>query len=92
MADLDPVVEVGVEESCEVVESDDEIEVEDEESRAHKRAVRPHTPTKAELEEHLPLHINYRDWREDCVRARALAAQHRTSTDEALDGVTWNMD
>ena len=52
-----------------------------------------HTPpTQSELADHRLLHLNYRDWCEDCVRARALAAQNRTVVEESLEGVTWNMD
>ena len=71
---------------------DGEVDKEEEEMRKYRRPIRPYTPTKAELEEHLPLHLNYRDWCEDCVRAKALAAPHKTDHSESLEGVTWNMD
>ena len=67
-------------------------DVEDDEARGYERAARPYTPTTAELEEHLPLHLNYRDWCEDCVGAKALAAPHKSDHSEPLEGVTWNMD
>ena len=85
VADLDPIGEVGREGGIVA----DEVE---EEAKIPKRVARPYAPTKAELDEHLPLHLNYRDWCEECVRAKALAAQHRTKVDEPLQGVTWNMD
>ena len=90
MADIDPVDVVGGVEGKSGV--DDSMAEVGEEVRAHRRSARPYTPTKAEWEEHLPLHLNYRDWCEECVRAKGLSAPHRSIAEEALDGVTWNMD
>ena len=90
VADIDPVDVVGVVESK--IGADDKLAEVVEETRAHKLAARPYTPTKAEWEEHLPLHLNYRNWCEDCVRAKGLSAPHKTVVEEPLDGVTWNMD
>ena len=91
VADLDPIVESGVE-GGQVAEDIVVANVDGEETRAYKRATRPYTPTKADWDSHLPLHLNYRDWCEDCVRAKALATKHMTQVEEPLDGVTWNMD
>ena len=77
VADLDPIGEVGREGGIEAEEEEEE-----EEDKIPNRVTRPYAPTKAELDEHLPLHLNYRDWCEECVHAKALAAQHRTQTDE----------
>ena len=40
-----------------------------EETRQPRVGRRPMAPTKAEIEEHYPLHLNYRSWCEHC-RAR----------------------
>ena len=48
-------------------EEDKEIP-EDSETRKPQVARRPHTPTRAELEAHLPLHLEYRSW---CPHCRA---------------------
>ena len=62
---------------------------EEEEVRDFKVARRPRGPTKKELEEHLPLHMEYRDWCEDCVAGRGVAAPHkRTAEGDEPDGVT----
>ena len=54
---------------------------------------RPMTPTKEEPERHLPLHLEYRDWCEDCVAGRGVAAPHRSRTDdEGSIGVTIHGD
>ena len=81
-----PVDIVGGDEG--LIDKGDDDELGDSEVRGHKRAVRPYAPTKAELEEHLPLHLNYRDWCEDCVRAKALATPHKLDHSEPLEGVT----
>ena len=73
-------------------EGEERVDDDEEEVRLPRRAARPYTPTKADWDEHLPLHLNYRDWCEDCVRAKAVCAPHRSSTEEPLEGVTWNMD
>ena len=54
---------------------------------------RPVAPTKADLDEHLPLHLHYRSWCKHCVAGKARLAQHTTAAagDEKLD-VTWNAD
>ena len=56
-------------------------------------ARRPVLPTKAEIEEHYPLHLNYRPWCEHCVAGKSRLAQHmaQPSGRERL-GVTVHMD
>ena len=63
-----------------------------EESRLPSRVVRPIAPTKAELSEHEPLHLNYRSWCPDCVWGKGHSKHHRASKDEPIDEVTWHMD
>ena len=57
---------------------------------------RPTAPTKAELREHYPLHLQYRSWCPDCVSAKGHSKHHRRTEDEPVekqDGfTTWHMD
>ena len=46
------------------------------EVRAPRVARRPNLPTKAEIDDHYPLHLNYRSWCEHCVAGKARIAQH----------------
>ena len=63
------------------------------EVRKHKVGRRPILPTKAEIEEHYPLHLNYRSWCSHCVAGKARWSQHKKSEDDKERlGVTWNMD
>ena len=56
-------------------------------------ARRPNLPTKAEIEEHYPLHLNYRSWCEHCVAGKARIAQHLVEPgDRERLGVTVHMD
>ena len=61
------------------------------EFRVPRKAVRLYTPTKADIEEHLPLHLNYRSWCSHCVSGRGLSTQHR-SVAGPVEDVTWHMD
>ena len=63
------------------------------EVRKHKVGSRPLLPTKAEIEEHYPLHLHYRSWCSHCVAGKARSSQHKKPEEskERL-GVTWNMD
>ena len=63
------------------------------EQRRPRVSRRPMTPTKAEIDEHLPLHLNYRSWCKHCVAGRARLAQHATAEvgKEKL-GITWSAD
>ena len=66
----------------------EEIEV-----RKHRIARKPVLPTKAEIEEHFPLHLQYRSWCKHCVAGKARSNQH-VKKDESAErlGVTWNAD
>ena len=69
-------------------EKEDEFEV-----RKHKVARRPALPTKAEIEEHVPLHLHYRSWCRHRVSGKARSNQHMNKdNDEERLGVTWNAD
>ena len=71
---------------------DDAIESEDAgESRQPRTMTRPQAPTKAQMEEHLPLHLEYRDWCPDCVAGKGISTQHRSIGGDKTE-VTWNMD
>ena len=48
-----------------------------EEIRQPKIGRRPMAPTKAEIEEHYPLHLSYRSWCEHCRAGKARQDQHR---------------
>ena len=53
----------------------------------------PLLPTKAEVDEHYPLHLNYRSWCAHCVAGKARSNQHvQSKEDKEKLGVTWNMD
>ena len=54
------------------------------EVRKHKTARRPLLPTKAEIEEHDPLHFNYRSWCGHCVAGKARSNQHVQSQEERV--------
>ena len=48
----------------------------DEEIQQPRIGRRPTAPTKAEVEDHLPRHLNYRSWCEDCRTDRGRQAPH----------------
>ena len=63
------------------------------EVRAPRVARRPNLPTKADIEEHFPLHLNFRSWCEHCVAGKARLAQHIVQpSDRARLGITVHMD
>ena len=63
------------------------------EMRQPRLGRRPVLPTKAEVEEHFPLHLNYRSWCKHCVAGKAILAQHKAAEpDRERLGVTWNAD
>ena len=65
----------------------------DEEVRQPRLGRRPMAPTKAEIEEHYPLHLNYRSWCEHCRAGKARQSQHMVETQEKERlGVTFNAD
>ena len=54
---------------------------------------RPMAPTKAEIEEHYPLHLNYRSWCEHCRAGKARQDRHRVEPhDRERLGITFNAD
>ena len=63
------------------------------EVRKHKIGRRPTLPTKAEIDAHYPLHLNYTSWCKHCVYGKAMSNQHvaKDDDDEQL-GITWNAD
>ena len=67
---------------------------EGEESRKPNIAKRPHTPSKSEVEEHLPLHLEYRSWCPHCVAGKGISDQHRRNLHENGEqlGVTVSLD
>ena len=63
--------------------------VEEPEVRRARPGKVPKTPTQAELSEHLPLHINYRDWCPVCVKGAGIHDQRRrTQQEEEKFGTT----
>ena len=66
---------------------------EDEEIRKPRVGVRPQQPTKAEVDEHYPLHLNYRSWCEHCRAGKARLAPHiREPADRDRLGITVSCD
>ena len=64
-----------------------------EEFAADKPARRPRTPSKKEVEEHLPLHLKLEEWCPDCVLGAGKQRQHRTSGDkDESSGSTVSLD
>ena len=57
--------------------ADEDEEPESSEIRKPQVAKRPYTPTRAELEAHLPLHLEYRSWCPHCRAGRGISMQHR---------------
>ena len=84
--------EVRGEDGAKTTTTEEEIG-EDFEVRRHKIGRQPVLPTKAEIEEHFPLHLQYRSWCPHCVAGKARSNQHATKDkDEERLGVTWNAD
>ena len=64
-----------------------------EETRKPQVARRPYTPTAAEVEAHLPPHLEFRSWCPHCVAGKGIATQHRKNTGEITElGVTLSLD
>ena len=54
---------------------------------------RPMAPTKAEIEEHYPLHLNFRSWCEHCCAGKARQDQHLIEPhDREKLGITFSAD
>ena len=65
----------------------------DQEAREPRVARRPYTPTKAEVEAHEPLHVEYRSWCESCVAGKGISHQHKMDPgEEEKLGVTISLD
>ena len=63
------------------------------EVRPPRVARRPVLPTKADIAEHFPLHLQYRSWCKHCVAGKARLAQHVVQPgDRERLGVTVHMD
>ena len=63
------------------------------EARKHTTARRPLLPTKVEIVDHYPLHLNYRSWCKHCLGGKVRSNQHSQSNEEKVRlGVTWNAD
>ena len=73
------------------VVSREEIEIE---VRNPKIARKPVLPTKAEVDAHFPLHLNYRSWCKHCVAGKARSSPHfrKDKDDDLKFGITWNAD
>ena len=89
--------EIEQEENKDEAKIEDEVEAPPEavegEMRRPRVGRRPILPTKAEVEEHFPLHLNYRSWCKHCVAGKARLAQHMAAEpDRERLGVTWNAD
>ena len=66
---------------------------EDFEVRKHRIGRKPTLPTKADIAEHYPLHLNFRSWCKHCVAGKARATQHKTKDcEEESLGVTLHAD
>ena len=66
----------------------------EEETRKPNIAKRPYMPTRAEVESHLPLHLEFRSWCELCRHGKGLPMQHRMDSEHVSDemGVTISLD
>ena len=64
------------------------------EVRPPKIARKPVLPTKAEIDEHFPLHPHYRSWCKHCVagKARSSPHLHKDREQDEKYGVTWHAD
>ena len=85
--------EVGLREQPGASLQSEDLEGEDIEVRKHKLGRQPLLPTKAEVDEHYPLHLHYRSWCRHCVAGKARSNQHATKDkNEERLGITWNAD
>ena len=78
--------EIGVGKEGAVVDETDE-------TRKARVARTPKGPTAKDIDEHLPLHANYRSWCKWCVFGKGVSNHHKAgdATEEKL-GVTISMD
>ena len=65
----------------------------DEEMRKPKIGRRPMLPTRAEVDEHDPLHLHYRSWCRHCRAGKARLTLYRVETaDRERLGITFSAD
>ena len=62
------------------------------EARTPKIARVPKTPTKADVEAHFPLHLEYREWCPHCVAGKGQVTPHKRGTGEERLGTTISVD
>ena len=86
------VEEIGVGGDDEKAKVDDTVEDGVEEVRKPRVARTPKAPTAKEIEEHLPLHANYRDWCKWCVFGKGISNHHVLSDEKDKIGITISMD
>ena len=60
--------------------------------RGQRIARKPLLPTKAEIESHYPLHLEYRSWCKHCVSGKGRSNPHRNADDGEDFGITWHAD
>ena len=80
---------VAVEEVNETMQEEPDGEV-----RKPQIARRPYTPTRAEVEAHLPLHLEYRSWCKHCRAGKDISMHHAQSKDGHVSelGATISLD
>ena len=64
------------------------------ESRIPQVARQPYTPSRAEVQAHLPLHLEYRSWCPHCRAGKGISMQHRQNTGKEDNnlGATLSLD
>ena len=78
---------VGPIEGDEAEDDPDELE-----GRKPRIGRRPNAPTKAEIEEHNPLHVHYRAWCIHCQAGRSTCRQHRRNKEREALGPSISID
>ena len=74
--------------------SDEDVREEEEIGEARKPRIArvPKTPTRADIEAHFPLHVEYRDWCPHCVAGRGQVKPHMRNKGEERSGTTISVD
>ena len=84
-----PVPETEIDEKQE----EESMKMIEEEMRRPRIGRRPLLPTKADIDEHYPLHLNYRSWCEHCRAGKARLAPHvPEASDREKLGITISAD
>ena len=86
------VEEVGVGGDAEDVKVDEAVEDGVDEVRKPRIARTPKAPTAKDIEEHIPLHANYRSWCKWCVFGKGISNHHVHSDETEKIGITISMD